>query len=149
MKRQANGRASNGKKASKMQKNETVIIDIDQGNENVLNHSKTKTNKNKNKKKTPTSFSSSSSSSTSSNPSASKSKSKSTSKSKPNSSTIYIEDSDSDNEVMFVEAPDKNKQNNNWDAANDSDDEIQVVGQRGKNPMVDFPHARHQCLVNR
>ena len=148
MKRQANGRASNGKKASKMQKNETVIIDIDQGNENVLNHSKTKTNLNKNKKRIPTSFSSSSSSSTSSNPSASKSKSKSTLKSKPNSS-IYIEDSDSDNEVMFVEAPDKNKQNNNWDAANDSDDEIQVVGQRGKNPMVDFPHARHQCLVNR
>ena len=138
MKRQANGRASDGKKASEIQRTPD-IIDSDQGNGNVLKHSK---------KKPPTSLPSSSSSSTSSNPSASKSKSKSTSKSKPNSS-IYIEDSDSDNEVMFVEAPDKNKQNNNWDAANDSDDEIQVVGQRGKNPMVDFPHARHQCLVNR
>jgi hypothetical protein len=29
------------------------------------------------------------------------------------------------------------------------DEEFQVIKSTGKNPLVDFPHARHTCLVNR
>jgi len=29
----------------------------------------------------------------------------------------------------------------------DDDDEVEIVGQAGANPLADFPHPRHACVV--